>query len=99
MMDEYGGMIQFLLQTYNIDRQVPDSAGTATALFSGVKANFYTVGLDAGAQFNVCRTEVEAQAKVSSIIDWAIAAGKSTGKATSTSSSFLSFFAISFAPN
>lgn len=68
------------LQTYNVDRQVPDSAATATALFSGVKANYYTMGLDGTAQFNVCRTDVEAKAKVSSIIDWAIAAGKSTGK-------------------
>ena len=28
-----------LLKTYNIDRQTPDSAGTATAYFTGVKTN------------------------------------------------------------
>jgi len=77
------------LQTYNVDRQVPDSAGTATALFSGVKANYYTIGLDARAQFNVCRAEVESTAKVSSIIDWAIAAGKSTGKCISSTFPFI----------
>ncbi|OXA45828.1 Intestinal-type alkaline phosphatase [Folsomia candida] len=77
---EEGYLTNNSLQTYNVDRQVPDSAATATALFSGVKANYYTMGLDGTAQFNVCRTDVEAKAKVSSIIDWAIAAGKSTGK-------------------
>ena len=28
-----------LLKTYNVDRQTPDSAGTATAYFTGVKTN------------------------------------------------------------
>ena len=67
-------------QTYNVDRQVPDSAGTATALFSGVKANYYMVGLDATASFNVCQPETQNKAKVKTLIDWAIEAGKSTGK-------------------
>lgn len=67
------------LQTYNVDRQVPDSAGTATALFSGVKGNYYTVGLDSHGIFNVCSPEAEEKAKVSTLLDWAISAGKSTG--------------------
>ena len=29
-----------LLKTYNVDRQTPDSAGTATAYWTGVKTNF-----------------------------------------------------------
>ena len=29
-----------LLKTYNVDRQVPDSAGTATAYWTGVKTNY-----------------------------------------------------------
>lgn len=32
-------------QTYNTDTQVPDSAGTATALFSGVKTRAGMVSL------------------------------------------------------
>ena len=70
----------YFFQTYNVDRQVPDSAGTATALFSGVKANYYMVGLDATASFNVCQPEIQNKAKVRTLIDWAIEAGKSTGK-------------------
>ncbi|CAL8078183.1 unnamed protein product [Orchesella dallaii] len=73
-----------LTKTYNVDRQVPDSAGTATALFSGVKGNYYTVGFDSHAKFNVCNPEVEAKAKVPSLLDWAISAGKSTGLVTTT---------------
>ena len=34
-----------LVKTYNADAQVPDSAGTATALFSGYKANIGTLNV------------------------------------------------------
>ena len=34
-----------LVKTYNADSQVPDSAGTATALFSGYKANIGTLNV------------------------------------------------------
>ena len=44
----------FLSQTYNTDTQVPDSAGTATAMFSGVKTRAGMLGLDATAAYNVC---------------------------------------------
>ena len=43
-----------LSQTYNTDTQVPDSAGTATAMFSGVKTRAGMLGLDATAAYNVC---------------------------------------------
>ena len=33
-----------LIKTYNTDKQVPDSAGTATALFSGVKTRSGMLG-------------------------------------------------------
>lgn len=39
-----------------MDRQVPDSAGTATAYLCGVKANYKTIGLSAAARFNQCNT-------------------------------------------
>merc|ERR1712226_399944 len=43
-----------LMKTYNTDRQVPDSATTATALFTGVKTRFGMVGLDEQSQRSVC---------------------------------------------
>lgn len=62
-----------------MNKQVPDSAATATALFSGIKGNYYTVGLDSHARFNICNPEVEKKSKVSTILEWAMAANKSTG--------------------
>ena len=47
-----------MFQTYNTDFQVPDSAGTATALFSGVKTGMGVLGLDGTAKYNVCDTAV-----------------------------------------
>ncbi|KAG7167811.1 Alkaline phosphatase, tissue-nonspecific isozyme-like 1 [Homarus americanus] len=35
-----------LMKTYTLDQQIPDSAATATAFFSGIKANQYTLGVD-----------------------------------------------------
>lgn len=46
----------FPRQTYNVDQQVPDSAGTATAYLCGVKANAKTVGVSAAAEYDVCNT-------------------------------------------
>lgn len=43
-------------QTYNVDRQVPDSAGTATAYLCGVKGNYQTIGLSAAARYSQCNT-------------------------------------------
>ncbi|NXP53194.1 PPBI phosphatase, partial [Heliornis fulica] len=37
-----------LSKTYNVDRQVPDSAGTATAYLCGVKGNYQTCSTTAG---------------------------------------------------
>ena len=34
-----------LSKTYSVDAQTPDSASTATAIFTGVKAPYLTVGL------------------------------------------------------
>ncbi|KAA0196436.1 hypothetical protein HAZT_HAZT010170 [Hyalella azteca] len=33
-----------MIKTYDVDRQVPDSASTATAYLCGVKSNYYTTG-------------------------------------------------------
>lgn len=44
------------VQTYNVDQQMPDSAGTATAYLCGVKANYGTLGLSAAARRKECGT-------------------------------------------
>lgn len=66
-------------KTYNTDRQVPDSAGTATALFSGVKTKYGVLGVD----HTVTQTTADA-ASVPSIMDWAQSVGKRTGIVTTT---------------
>ncbi|XP_073531355.1 intestinal-type alkaline phosphatase isoform X3 [Phyllobates terribilis] len=71
-----------LSKTYNIDRQVPDSAGTATAYLCGVKGNYGTVGLTAVAKRSNCSTQ--AGNEVESVLKRAKAAGKSVGIVTTT---------------
>lgn len=68
-----------LMKTYNTDMQVPDSAGTATALFSGVKTRSGMVGLDHQAHYNVCDTKSIEAAKVESIANWGAQSGKDVG--------------------
>ena len=43
-----------LSKTYAVDKQVADSASTATALLSGVKTKFYTLGTDESATVENC---------------------------------------------
>ena len=67
-----------------MDRQVPDSAGTATAFLTGVKANFGTIGVNA----NIAQKETDcskiAANSVPSILKWAQDQGKATGVVTTT---------------
>ena len=63
-----------LLQTYTVDRQTPDSAGTATAIMSGVKTNYKTIGLDPSAEVNDC--EGSESKRINSMLDWAMESGK-----------------------
>ncbi|XP_052605274.1 alkaline phosphatase, germ cell type-like isoform X1 [Peromyscus californicus insignis] len=72
-----------LSKTYNVDRQVPDSAGTATAYLCGVKANYKTIGLSAAARFDQCNTTFGNE--VISVMYRAKKAGKSVGVVTTTS--------------
>ncbi|XP_017037365.1 alkaline phosphatase 4 [Drosophila kikkawai] len=68
-----------MAKTYNVDKQVPDSAGTATALFSGTKAHYGAIGMDA------TRSKTNAKSgRVQSIMDWAQKEGKRTGVVTTT---------------
>ncbi|XP_076467438.1 alkaline phosphatase, tissue-nonspecific isozyme-like isoform X2 [Babylonia areolata] len=69
-------------KTYNTDKQVPDSAGTSTAFMSGVKANSGTLGVDARVRRQNC--SLLPDAAVSTIMDWAMAAGKWAGLVTTT---------------
>ncbi|XP_004637453.1 intestinal-type alkaline phosphatase [Octodon degus] len=71
-----------LSKTYNVDRQVPDSAGTATAYLCGVKANYKTIGLSAAARVDQCSTEKGNE--VLSVMYQAKKAGKSVGIVTTT---------------
>ncbi|XP_069668782.1 alkaline phosphatase-like [Periplaneta americana] len=73
-----------LSKTYEVDYQVPDSAGTATAMLSGVKVNINVAGLDPRVKYTECNATVNELAKLENIILWAQAAGKSTGFATTT---------------
>lgn len=70
-----------LTKTYNMDRQIPDSAGTATAILSGKKTNYYMVGMDGNTQRDeACADSVGK--KVTTILDWAMESRKATGVVT-----------------
>ncbi|KAK7865832.1 hypothetical protein R5R35_001287 [Gryllus longicercus] len=73
-----------LLKTYCADKQVPDSASTATALFCGVKGNYHTAGVDANVPEGDCQASQNPEYWVPSIIQWAQDAGKDTGFVTTT---------------
>uniref|UniRef100_A0A8C0X048 Alkaline phosphatase n=1 Tax=Castor canadensis TaxID=51338 RepID=A0A8C0X048_CASCN len=45
-----------LSKTHSVDRQVPDSASTATAYLCGVKVKYKTIGLSVAAHFDQCNT-------------------------------------------
>lgn len=67
------------LQTYCANTQVADSACTATAYLSGVKANYATIGLTAAAQLGDCKAENETSYHVHSIAKWAQDNNMATG--------------------
>ncbi|XP_038075850.1 alkaline phosphatase-like isoform X1 [Patiria miniata] len=71
-----------LSKTYGADRQVSDSAATATAFFCGVKANDATLGLDETALLGNCSTT--RNASVDSFLTSAHRAGKATGFVTTS---------------
>lgn len=70
------------LQTYCVDKQVADSACTATAYLSGVKGNYGTIGVNAKVPRYQC--DVDPANHVDSIAKWAQDAGKATGIVTTT---------------
>ncbi len=64
-----------LIKTYNTNAQVPDSAGTATAIMSGYKTNIGTINVEPGAEFQGCG-DIVGKPTLAKIAD---NAGKSVG--------------------
>ena len=58
---------------------VPDSACTATAMFSGVKTNQDTMGVDASVQYKDCEASLKNETRLESLAALALKAGKSAG--------------------
>nr|XP_045594863.1 alkaline phosphatase-like [Procambarus clarkii] len=73
-----------LLKTYNLDKQVPDSAATATAYLTGVKANYETLGVSGKVKVKDCDASLLQENRLDSILQWAQDAGKDTGVVTTT---------------
>lgn len=73
-----------LSRTYCIDKQVADSACSATAYLGGVKANFFTIGVNGKVKFQDCAAEKDPENHVHSLAYWAQKAGKGTGIVTTT---------------
>ncbi|XP_052818495.1 alkaline phosphatase, tissue-nonspecific isozyme-like [Mya arenaria] len=71
-----------LSKVYCEDVQVPDSACTATALFTGVKTNFEMLRLDASTSLN--DSCVDPAKGLPGLLQWSQAAGKSTGIVTTS---------------
>ncbi|XP_054910784.1 intestinal-type alkaline phosphatase [Poeciliopsis prolifica] len=71
-----------LSKTYNVDQQMPDSAGTATAYLCGVKANYGTLGVSAATPLGDCKASFGNE--VTSILHRAKKEGKSVGIVTTT---------------
>ena len=63
---------------------MPDSAGTGTAMFTGVKTNYGVVGVDARVAKGKCEVVQVRQAALESIMSWAQKAGRLTGIVTTT---------------
>jgi alkaline phosphatase len=68
-----------LSKTYAVDRQVPDSASTATAMLTGVKVRFRTVGVDGTAVAGNCDA-----GRLRTLLESAEQKGLSTGFVTTT---------------
>lgn len=73
-----------LFQTYCVNKQVADSACTATAYLSGVKATYQTIGLSAAVAWNDCPGSVAPGNRTKSIAEWSMAEGKWVGVVTTT---------------
>ncbi|GAB0093477.1 Alkaline phosphatase [Sergentomyia squamirostris] len=73
-----------LAKTYCIDAQVADSACTGTAYMTGVKTNFFTLGVNGQVTMGDCKSANNPSTHTESIAKWALDAGKSAGIVTTT---------------
>lgn len=73
-----------LSKTYCFDKQTADSACSATAYLTGVKANYATLGVNPKVKFNDCLASLDKKNQLSSILQWAQKSGKATGIVTTT---------------
>lgn len=73
-----------LSKTYCINYQVPDSACTGTAIMTGVKNNYGTIGLNGNVNLRNCSGQLDNSTHLHSILKYAQDAGKSTGFVTTT---------------
>uniref|UniRef100_A0A0B7AHZ4 alkaline phosphatase n=2 Tax=Arion vulgaris TaxID=1028688 RepID=A0A0B7AHZ4_9EUPU len=73
-----------LSKTYNLDRQVSDSAGTAVAMVTGVKVNMGTLGVTGDVPYLPDCSQFREDRKLKSILDSALEEGKSVGIVTTT---------------
>ncbi|MFV0476519.1 MAG: alkaline phosphatase [Parahaliea sp.] len=69
-----------LVKTYNVDAQTPDSAGTMTAMMSGLKTDVGVLGVDEDIERGNCATV--SGNEVASYLELAEIAGMSTGIVT-----------------
>jgi len=60
-----------VFQTYNVDFQVPDSAGTATAFLSGIKTNAGVVGVNEHVRRGNC-SDMTNSKLTQSILRWSL---------------------------
>ncbi|XP_059618645.1 membrane-bound alkaline phosphatase-like [Phlebotomus argentipes] len=70
--------------TYCVDKQVADSACTATAYLTGVKANYGTTGVNAKVPRYDCLAGQDQSTFTTSLAELAQSVGKSTGLVTTT---------------
>lgn len=66
-----------LVKTYNVDAQTPDSAGTMTAMISGIKTDVGVIGVDEDIERGNCSTV--SGNEVLTALEWAELKGLSTG--------------------
>lgn len=71
-----------LSKTYNVDAQIPDSAGSMTAMMSGIKTNAGLIGVNADVLLGDCLQQSENE--LVSALDLAEIKGLATGLVTTT---------------
>lgn len=71
-----------LAKVYNVNQQVPDSAGTMSAIMTGVKTHAGVISLDGRARRGDCESSMGAE--VPTLLQQAAAAGLGTGVVTTT---------------